>query len=116
MTLQSQQQENKDRFFQQFAGIQAVKNEISGNTYSPIGSFLDDLTASTWTAATQAERERVRALIHEYFLWAKKEGEENMERGNVMIGYDMDSRQVAARQIAERLDSALSSEDSKDAV
>jgi len=48
-------------------------------------------------------KKEITEIIIKYIEWADDLRDKNLERGNTMIAYDMDSRIVAAKQILERL-------------
>lgn len=54
----------------------------------------------------QAKEEVVAEMVREiseYELWAQKESSEQLAEENVMLAYDMNSRQVAAKHIREKV-------------
>jgi hypothetical protein len=51
----------------------------------------------------QKYRQEILEEIEKYKEWVDLISEEQKEKGNIMIAYDMNSRYVAAKQIMERL-------------
>lgn len=81
-SLPQQQQENKEKFV---VGFTKTGGRYGNSTYiirdlPEIKSFIDEITASTWKAATEAEMGRVRAIA--------KNLKPNFEDGTqIAVGY-----------------------------
>jgi hypothetical protein len=91
--LQQAQQEARDEF---------LKDCTNQNCEACIrdGKLLDSLTRRAYLLGV----EECEKAAKEKRDWYGKEKVENLQRENVMIAYDMDSRWVAAKQILKALE------------
>ena len=56
-----------------------------------------------YTDAVSNREKEIAEEVEKYALYCQKESAEQLERENVMLAYDMDSRQVAAKKILQIL-------------
>ena len=64
--------------------------------------IVTDISQAIATAVANREKE-IAEEVEKYALYCQKESAEQLERENVMLAYDMDSRQVAAKKILQIL-------------
>ena len=64
--------------------------------------IFDEQVALIIRILSTREKE-IAAEVEKYALYCQKESAEQLERENVMLAYDMDSRQVAAKKILQIL-------------
>lgn len=94
--------------------LEEIKNNMNTNeegireewhrfadTLSGLDAMYEIKVADFWLPKLSEERQRVEMIIRGKMLDYRSESQENLDKDNIMLAYDMDSRYVALKHLLE---------------